>query len=53
MTMGAILVVILIVMVLGAIPIWSQSSKWGYGARGGSGLILLITDVRWASDKEK
>jgi len=42
MTLGTILVVILVLMLLGVIPTWSHSSKWGYGPSGGIGLILVI-----------
>lgn len=45
MTLGAILVVILVLILLGAIPTWSHSSKWGYGPSGGIGLILLIVVI--------
>jgi len=42
MTLGTILVVILVLMLLGVIPAWPHSRKWGYGPSGGIGLILLI-----------
>jgi len=42
MTLGTILVVILVLMLLGVIPTWPHSRKWGYGPSGGVGLILLI-----------
>ena len=42
MTLGTILVVILVLMLLGVIPTWPHSRKWGYGPSGGIGLILLI-----------
>ncbi|MHB8666454.1 MAG: DUF3309 family protein [Burkholderiales bacterium] len=42
MTLGTILVVILVLMLLGVIPTWPHSSKWGYGPSGGIGLILVI-----------
>jgi len=45
MTLGTILVVILVLMLLGAIPAWSHSSKWGYGPSGGVGLVLLIVVI--------
>jgi hypothetical protein len=37
-----ILVVILILMLVGAFPIWPHSQNWGYGPTGGIGLIGLI-----------
>lgn len=29
-------------MVVGALPTWSHSSKWGYGPSGGLGTVLVI-----------
>ena len=42
MTLGTILIIVLIVILLGALPTWPYSSRWGYGPSGGLGLILLI-----------
>jgi hypothetical protein len=42
MTLGTILVVILVLALVGVIPTWPHSSKWGYGPSGGVGLILII-----------
>ena len=43
--MGTILIVILILMLLGAIPAWPHSRKWGYGPSGGLGLVVLVVLV--------
>ena len=43
--MGAILLVILILLLLGAIPTYSHSRNWGYGPSGGIGLLLVIVVV--------
>jgi hypothetical protein len=40
--MTTILIVILILMLIGALPTWPHSSKWGYGPSGGLGTILVI-----------
>lgn len=40
--LGTILIIILILMLLGALPTWPYSRKWGYYPSGGLGLILLI-----------
>ncbi len=40
--MLTILVVIAVLMLLGVLPTWPHSRKWGYGPSGGVGLILLI-----------
>ena len=43
--MGAILLIILILLLVGALPAWPYSSGWGYWPSGGLGLILLIVLV--------
>ena len=40
--MGTILLVILILMLLGVVPAWPHSRKWGYGPSGGLGLLVII-----------
>jgi hypothetical protein len=45
MSLGAILVIILVLMLVGAIPAWPHSRGWGYGPRGGLGLVLVILIV--------
>jgi hypothetical protein len=40
--MSTILLIILVLLVLGALPMWPYSSGWGYYPSGGLGLILLI-----------
>ena len=40
--MGAILIIILILVLVGALPTWPHSKSWGYYPSGGIGLILLI-----------
>ena len=42
MTLGTILVIVLILVLLGALPTWPYSSRWGYGPSGGLGLIVLL-----------
>ena len=42
MNLGTILLVILVLALVGVIPTWPHSSKWGYGPSGGVGLILII-----------
>ena len=43
--MGTILVIVLVLMLLGAIPAWPHSRKWGYYPSGGLGLILIIVVI--------
>ena len=40
--MSTILLVVLILLLLGALPLWPYSSGWGYYPSGGLGLIVLI-----------
>ena len=40
--MKTILLIVLILLLLGAAPVWPHSSNWGYYPSGGLGLVLLI-----------
>ena len=40
--MNTILLIILILLIIGALPTWPHSSKWGYGPSGGLGTVLVI-----------
>ena len=40
--MSTVLLIILILLLIGALPTWPYSSRWGYYPSGGVGLILLI-----------
>lgn len=40
--LGTILLVILILMLLGALPMWPHSRAWGYGPSGGLGTLIII-----------
>ena len=42
MSIGAILLIILILALVGVIPLWPHSRSWGYGPSGGVGLVVLI-----------
>ena len=43
--MGLILLVILILLLIGALPSWPYSSKWGYYPSSGLGLIVIIVVI--------
>ena len=43
--MSAILLVLLIVLLLGALPTWPYSRSWGYYPSGGLGLVVVIVLV--------
>jgi hypothetical protein len=40
--MSTILLIILILILIGALPLWPYSSGWGYYPSGGLGLLVLI-----------
>ena len=42
MSIGMIILIVLVLALLGVIPTWGHSSKWGYGPSGGIGTVLLI-----------
>lgn len=45
--MSAIIVVILVLLLLGALPTWGHSRNWGYGPSGLLGTILVIVVILW------
>ncbi len=42
MSISTILLIILIIMLIGALPMWPYSSGWGYYPSGGLGVVVLI-----------
>ena len=40
--MSTILIIILVVLLLGALPVWPYSRSWGYSGSGLLGLLLLL-----------
>jgi len=42
MNVGTILLVILVIILIGAFPVWPHSSSWGYYPSGGLGLVVLV-----------
>ncbi len=42
MSIGAIVLVIVVLILLGVIPTWPHSRSWGYGPSGIVGVILAI-----------
>jgi hypothetical protein len=45
MSIGMILLIVLVLALVGVLPTWGHSSKWGYGPSGGVGLIVVILIV--------
>jgi hypothetical protein len=40
--MSAVLLVIILLALLGALPSWNYSSDWGYGPSGVIGIVLVL-----------
>jgi hypothetical protein len=43
--LGIILIVLLILALIGAVPLWPHSKSWGYYPSGGIGLALMLVVV--------
>lgn len=43
--MRAVLLILLILLLVGALPTWPYSSGWGYYPSGGLGLLLIVLIV--------
>jgi hypothetical protein len=42
MSIGAVLLIVLILILIGVVPTWPYSRGWGYGPGGIVGVILII-----------
>lgn len=45
--MSTILVIVLILLLLGALPVWPYSRAWGYTGSGIIGFLLLLLVIGW------
>jgi len=45
MNLGTILLIVLVLALVGALPMWPYSAGWGYYPTGGVGLIVLIVVI--------
>jgi hypothetical protein len=45
MSLGAILLIVVILLLVGVIPTWPHSRGWGYGPSGLVGVVLLVLVV--------
>jgi hypothetical protein len=45
MSIATILLVVLVLMLVGALPVWQHASGWGYGPSGILGAVLLVIVV--------
>ena len=43
--MRLLLIILLVLLLIGAFPLWPYSSGWGYYPSGGLGLLLIIVLV--------
>lgn len=43
--MSLVLLIIVILLLVGALPMWPYSGSWGYYPSGGLGLLLLIVII--------
>lgn len=42
MSLGAILIIVLLLMLVGTLPTWPHSREWGYRPSGLLGTILIV-----------
>jgi hypothetical protein len=40
--MGTLLIILLVLILLGALPTWPYSGRWGYGPSGLVGALLVV-----------
>jgi hypothetical protein len=40
--MFTVLLIVIILLLIGALPTWPHSAKWGYFPSGGLGLVLIV-----------
>jgi hypothetical protein len=45
--MSTLLIIILVLLLLGALPLWPYSRSWGYGGSGLLGFLLLLVILAW------
>lgn len=45
MSVATILLIVLLLVLIGAIPTWPHSRKWGYAPSGVLGLVVLLLVV--------
>jgi hypothetical protein len=43
--MGLILLIILVLLLLGVVPAWPHSRRWGYGPSGILGIVVVIVVI--------
>ena len=48
MSIGAILLLLFILILIGVLPAWPYSTAWGYGPTGIVGVVVLVVVLLWA-----
>jgi hypothetical protein len=43
--MGLILLIILVLLLLGVVPAWPHSRRWGYGPSGILGIVVVVVVI--------
>jgi hypothetical protein len=51
MTITTLLIIVLLLALVGAVPVWPHSRSWGYYPSGGVGLIVLLLLVLFLSGR--
>jgi hypothetical protein len=49
--LGTILIIIVVLMLLGALPVWPHSREWGYYPGSGLGLVFLVLIILMLSGR--
>lgn len=42
MTLTTIALIVLVLLLVGALPLWPHSRSWGYAPTGGLGLVVIV-----------
>jgi hypothetical protein len=50
-SLGAILLIVVILMLVGVLPTWQHARSWGYGPSGIVGVVLLIVIVLFLMER--
>lgn len=51
MSLGTILLIVLLLMLVGAIPTWPHSRRWGYAPSSVLGIVLIIVVIMFATGR--
>ena len=51
MTLGALLLILIVLALVGAIPAWPYSRGWGFAPSGAVGIILIVLVVLLVSGR--